>query len=65
VAVGDVVTAGQPLVCVEAMKMEMWQHASAAGTVREVPVQLRQSVAQGALLVQLELSAPQDSQGPT
>jgi geranyl-CoA carboxylase alpha subunit len=65
VAVGDVVAAGQPLVCVEAMKMELWQHASAAGTVREVPVQLRQSVAQGALLVQLELSSSQEPQGPT
>jgi acetyl/propionyl-CoA carboxylase alpha subunit len=26
------VSAGQPLVCVEAMKMEMWLHAGAAGT---------------------------------
>jgi hypothetical protein len=34
VAVGDTVAAGQPLVCVEAMKMEMWLHAGAAGTVR-------------------------------
>ena len=31
---GDAVVAGQPLVCVEAMKMEMWLHAAAAGTVQ-------------------------------
>ena len=36
VAAGDAVAAGQPLVCVEAMKMEMWLHAAAAGTVRAV-----------------------------
>jgi biotin carboxyl carrier protein len=38
VAPGDTVAAGQPLVCVEAMKMEMWLHAGAAGTVRAVHV---------------------------
>lgn len=55
VAVGDAVAAGQPLLCVEAMKMEMWLHATAAGTVKAVHVNLKDSVAQGAVLVELEL----------
>ncbi len=55
VATGDVVVAGQPLVCVEAMKMEMWLHASAGGTVRAVHVELRQSVEAGAVLVEIEV----------
>jgi geranyl-CoA carboxylase alpha subunit len=49
------VAAGQPLLCVEAMKMEMWLHATAAGTVKAVHVNLKDSVAQGAVLVELEL----------
>jgi geranyl-CoA carboxylase alpha subunit len=56
VAVGDAVTAGQPLVCVEAMKMEMWLHAGAAGTVRALHVQAKDAVAAGAVLVEIELS---------
>ncbi len=56
VAVGDVVVAGQPLVCVEAMKMEMWLNAGAAGTVRAVNVQPKDSVASGAVLIELEIS---------
>ncbi|WP_310733389.1 acetyl-CoA carboxylase biotin carboxyl carrier protein subunit [Ideonella azotifigens] len=48
---------GQPLVCVEAMKMEMWQHARAAGTVRAVHVAPKASVRSGALLVELTLEA--------
>ena len=55
VATGEVVVAGQPLVCVEAMKMEMWLHASAGGTVRAVHVELRQSVEAGAVLVEIEV----------
>ena len=55
VAVGDAVQAGQPLACVEAMKMEMWVHAAAAGTVRAVHVSPKQSVAAGALLLELEI----------
>ncbi len=51
---GDTVTAGQPLVCVEAMKMEMWLHAGAAGTVRAVHVKPKDPVASGAVLVELE-----------
>ena len=55
VAVGDRVQAAQPLVCVEAMKMEMWQHAAAAGTVHAVNVQPKDAVAAGQLLVELEI----------
>ena len=55
VAVGDTVLIGQPLVCVEAMKMEMWQHAAAAGTVRAVHVKPRDTVAAGAVLLELEI----------
>jgi geranyl-CoA carboxylase alpha subunit len=58
VQAGDTVTAGQPLVCVEAMKMEMWVAAGAAGCVVRVAVQAGQQVASGALLVELELAAP-------
>ncbi len=53
---GDVVAAGQPLVCVEAMKMEMWLHAGAAGTVRAVHIKLKDPVAAGAVLVELEIA---------
>jgi geranyl-CoA carboxylase alpha subunit len=56
VTVGDAVSAGQPLVCVEAMKMEMWLHAAAAGTVRAVHVQPKDSVASGAVLVEIDLA---------
>lgn len=56
VALGDTVTVGQQLVCVEAMKMEMWLTASAAGTVRAVHARLKDSVASGAVLVELELA---------
>jgi acetyl/propionyl-CoA carboxylase alpha subunit len=54
---GDRVEAGQPLACVEAMKMEMWLHAAAAGVVSAVHVALRDTVAAGAVLVELELDA--------
>ena len=53
---GDTVTAGQPLVCVEAMKMEMWLSATAAGTVKAVHAVAKQSVAKGAVLVELEIA---------
>jgi geranyl-CoA carboxylase alpha subunit len=56
VAVGDAVSAGQPLVCVEAMKMEMWLNAASAGTVRAVHVQLKDSVASGAVLVEIDVA---------
>jgi geranyl-CoA carboxylase alpha subunit len=56
VAPGDVVSAGQPLLCVEAMKMEMWLNAAAAGTVRAVHARSKQPVASGAVLVELEIN---------
>jgi geranyl-CoA carboxylase alpha subunit len=54
---GDAVTAGQPLVSVDAMKMEMWVAAAAAGRVVAVHVQPRQAVAGGALLIEIEPEA--------
>jgi geranyl-CoA carboxylase alpha subunit len=57
VAVGDSVVAGQPLVCVEAMKMEMWVHANAAGTVLAIHMAAKDSVPAGAVLVELETTA--------
>ncbi len=53
-SVGDIVEAGQQLVCVEAMKMEMWLTARTAGTVTRIHVDLKQSVEAGALLVEIE-----------
>ena len=55
VEVGQRVVAGQPLVCVEAMKMEMWLAAAAAGVVSAVHVAVRDTVASGAVLVELDL----------
>ena len=55
VATGDVVVVGQPLVCVEAMKMEMWLHAVAEGKVAALHAQPGDQVASGALLVEIEL----------
>ena len=57
VAPGDVVAEGAPLLCVEAMKMEMWLHAEAAGTVTQVHVRAGEQVAQDALLVELAPAA--------
>jgi geranyl-CoA carboxylase alpha subunit len=57
VAAGDAVQNGQPLVCVEAMKMEMWLSAQAAGTVAAVHAKVGDQVESGALLVELTLQA--------
>jgi geranyl-CoA carboxylase alpha subunit len=57
VAAGDAVQPGQQLVCVEAMKMEMWLCAEATGRVRAVHATTGQQVQSGALLVELELTA--------
>ncbi|MDP3225443.1 MAG: biotin/lipoyl-containing protein, partial [Rubrivivax sp.] len=56
VLVGDTVVAGQPLVCVEAMKMEMWVNSAAAGSVKSVNVKPKDPVAAGAVLVELEIA---------
>ena len=53
---GDTVAEGQPLVCIEAMKMALWQHANAAGTVAAVHVAAGDSVAAGALLIEMTLT---------
>ena len=52
---GDRVSPGQALVSVEAMKMQIWQHATTAGTVQSVAAAAGAPVAAGALLVQLEI----------
>jgi len=55
VQAGQAVAAGQPLVSVEAMKMEMWLNAAAAGTVRAVHASPKATVASGAVLVELDI----------
>ncbi len=51
---GDALSEGQPIVCVEAMKMEMWLAAPAASTVLALHVRIGEQVAAGTLLVGLE-----------
>ncbi len=63
VAVGDKVADGQAMVCVEAMKMEMWVPAQASGTVTAVHVRLGEQVESGALLVELEIAATSEGVG--
>jgi geranyl-CoA carboxylase alpha subunit len=57
VAAGAVVQVGQQLVCVEAMKMEMWLCAEAAGQVLALHAKVGDQVESGALLVELELES--------
>ena len=59
VAPGATVENGQQLVCVEAMKMEMWLCAESAGTVKAVHAKVGDQVESGALLVELELESTQ------
>lgn len=54
VAPGDAVAAGQPLLCVEAMKMEMWLHAGTAGRVAALHAAVGDSVEAGTLLAEIE-----------
>ncbi len=56
VAPGAAVQVGQQLVCVEAMKMEMWLCAEAAGAVLAVHAKAGDQVESGALLVELEIA---------
>ncbi len=51
VAVGDTVTAGQPLLWMEAMKMEHTISAAVDGIVSELPVEVGTQVESGAVLV--------------
>lgn len=61
VAPGASVAVGQQMVCVEAMKMEMWLCAQAAGVVQAVHAAVGQQVESAALLVELELSPIKES----
>ena len=58
---GDLVEAGQPLVVIEAMKMETTLAAESAATVKHVRVEEGQTVDHGAVLI--ELSPPPASSG--
>jgi geranyl-CoA carboxylase alpha subunit len=60
VAVGDVVRAGQPMVCVEAMKMDMWLTAQAPGRVRALHTALGEQVVLAAVVVELDLDEMQE-----
>jgi geranyl-CoA carboxylase alpha subunit len=61
VAEGAVVTEGQMLVCVEAMKMEMWVVAQAPGIITAVHVKAGDQVESGALLATLEINTKQET----
>ncbi len=60
-AVGEGVKEGQALVCVEAMKMEMWLTAQAAGTVVALHVTVGEQVESGALLIEIELADQEET----
>ena len=57
VAVGDEVRAGQDLVILESMKMEIPVSAAVPGVVRSIQVELGQAVAEGDVLVVIERTA--------
>ena len=65
VAVGDVVGAGQPLMWLEAMKMEHAVSAPAAGVVTAIPVTLGQQVEQGVALAVVDTGSDPDQQEET
>ncbi len=60
VAVGDTVTAGQPLGLLEAMKMEIGFNAPVGGTIKEVLVHKGQQVAAGDVILVIEESSEDD-----
>ena len=66
VSAGDSVRAGQPLLIVEAMKMEHEIRAEADGTVLQVAAWAGEAVSEGDLLLQLaaEASTPAPIQAP-
>lgn len=55
VKAGDEVAEGQALICVEAMKMEMWSNARQPARVKAVHMSVGDQVAAGDLLIELEL----------
>jgi propionyl-CoA carboxylase alpha chain len=61
-AIGDTVTAGQPLIWLEAMKMEHTITAPVDGTLAELSVKTGQQVEVGAVLARVE--APQSEGDP-
>ncbi len=52
---GDAVTAGQMLLSVEAMKMEMWLSAQASGIIKAVHAVVGEQVQSQVLLIELDL----------
>jgi geranyl-CoA carboxylase alpha subunit len=58
---GDLVQDGQQLLCVEAMKMEMWLCAESAGTVIAVHAKAGEQVESGALLVELQVNSKKEA----
>jgi geranyl-CoA carboxylase alpha subunit len=54
---GTSVQPGQQLLCVEAMKMEMWLCAEGAGVVKAVHAKVADQVESAALLVEIELQS--------
>lgn len=58
VKVGDLVTADQPVVVLNAMKMEHKLTAGLAGTVKEIGCKAGEIVDQGRVLVRVEAQAP-------
>ena len=61
VQAGATVTEGQQLVCVEAMKMEMWLCAQAGGTIKALHAKAGDQVESGALLVELDSNPTKES----
>ena len=61
VAPGDTVQDGQQLLCVEAMKMEMWLCAESTGTVKAMYAKAGDQVESGAVLVELELNTKKEA----
>ncbi|SPE29309.1 Acetyl-/propionyl-coenzyme A carboxylase alpha chain (Includes: Biotin carboxylase; Biotin carboxyl carrier protein) [Burkholderiales bacterium] len=53
---GDTVLEGEQLLCVEAMKMEMWLVAGAGGRVKAVHARIGDAVAANAVLVEVEVN---------
>ncbi len=60
---GDSVSANQPLIIMESMKMEMTLSLPVAGTVQTVRCEEGQLVDMGALLVQVTVTPPEDPAG--
>ena len=54
VAVGDVITAGQPLIVIEAMKMQNEIQSPMAGTITAINYEAGQRVEQGAVVIKYD-----------